>query len=205
MEIWYNAGEEDMEQMRTFVAIELNDQIRAKLAETQALLRRRGIANLVRWVRPEGIHITLKFLGDVPVDRVNEIVVAISQASESIGPFSVSFAGLGCFPSASRPNVIWIGVQGDRRTVTHLQGRIEDSLAVLGFPPEKRKYTPHLTLGRVARHVQRRERRHLGGLIQTQSVDAVGEMEVHGVSLMKSVLSPAGAKYGRLAVVKLEG
>jgi 2'-5' RNA ligase len=194
-----------MEQIRTFVAIELNDQIRAKLGETQALLKGKGIADQVRWVRPEAIHITLKFLGNVPVDRVNEIAVAIRQASEGIGPFSLGFGGLGCFPSVGRPNVIWIGVQGATKTLTHLQDRIEGSLAVLGFPPEKRKYTPHLTLGRVGRHIKRGERGRLGGLIQTESIDTLGEMEVHEVSLMKSVLSPAGAKYGQLAVVKLEG
>lgn len=194
-----------MEQVRSFVAIQLNDQIKEKLDETQALLKGKGIGDQVRWVRPGGIHITLKFLGDVPVDRVKEIVLAVKHACEGVSPFSLTFGGLGCFPSVSRPNVVWIGVQGDTRKLTNLQDRIEDSLAILGFPPEKRKYTPHLTLGRVGRHVNRRERGRLGGLIQTQSIETLGEMEAHEVSLMKSVLSPAGARYSRLAVVKLEG
>lgn len=194
-----------MEQIRSFVAIKLNDQVREELRETQELLKSRGLADQVRWVRPEGIHVTLKFLGNIPVDRVNEIVVAIRQASEGIGPFSVSFGGLGCFPSTSRPNVIWIGVLGDTKTLVRLQSKIEDRLTVLGFPPEKRKYTPHLTLGRVGRHVSSQERGLLGGIIQTECTDALSEMKVHEVSLMKSVLSPAGAKYSRLAVVQLEG
>ena len=192
-----------MERIRSFVAIELSDQIREQLGETQALLKSEGIADQIRWVRPEGIHLTLKFLGDVPVDKVKEIVVAIRQASEGVGSFSVSFAGLGCFPRVSRPNVVWIGVLGDTEELTHLQARIEDNLAVLGFPPEKRKYTPHLTLGRVRKHISRQERGRLGGMIQTQIIGTLGEMEVHEVSLMNSVLSPAGAKYSRLGVVEL--
>ncbi len=194
-----------MEKIRSFVAIELNDQIKEELGKTQALLKSRGIADWVRWVRPQGIHVTMKFLGDVPTDRIKEIAVAIKGASGGVGPFSLSFGGLGCFPSGSRPNVIWVGILGDTKTLIHLQSRIDASLAVLGFPPEKRKYTPHLTLGRVGRHVARRERRRLGGLIQTENVDPLGEMEVHEVSLMRSILSSAGAQYSQLAVVKLEG
>jgi 2'-5' RNA ligase len=194
-----------MEQVRSFVAIELTDQIREKLGETQAWLKTEGIADQVRWVKPEGIHLTLKFLGDVPVDRVKGVVIAITRACKGIGPFSLSFLDLGCFPSVSRPNVVWIGVRGDTKELAHLQSRIEDSLAILGFSRERRKYTPHLTLGRVSRHVQRRERARLGTLIQTRNLETLGEMEVHEVSLMKSVLSPAGANYCQLAGVRLEG
>jgi 2'-5' RNA ligase len=193
-----------MEQFRSFVAIELDDNLKKGVAQTQDLLKSKGIADLVRWVRPGGIHLTLKFLGNVPADRINEIVVAIGQASRGIGAFMLTFGGLGCFPSPSRPNVIWVGVDGDTKTLTRLQGSIDDRLSVLGYPPEKRNYTPHLTVGRVARHVKSGERRHLGGLIETQGIDLLGQMTVHEVNLMKSELSPAGAKYTRLAAIDLE-
>ncbi|NIN69358.1 MAG: RNA 2',3'-cyclic phosphodiesterase [Anaerolineae bacterium] len=193
-----------MEQIRTFVAIELDDGLKKRLTEAQDLLKGRGIADLVRWVKPGGIHLTLKFLGNVPADRINEIIVAINQGSRGIRPFALSFGRLGCFPSPSRPNVIWIGVDGDTETLTRLQGGIENRLSTLGHPPEKRKYTPHLTLGRVARHVETGERRQLGRLIEKQSIDLLGEMTVLEVSLMKSELSPAGAKYSRLAAIDLE-
>ncbi len=194
-----------MEQVRSFVAIELDDQIRQRLSETQALLKSRGLAHQVRWVRPEGIHLTLKFLGDVPVNRMKEIVSAITQASEGAVTFSLSFGGLGCFPSDSRPNVVWIGLLGDTKALVTLQSSIEHGLAVLGFPPEKRKYSPHLTLGRVRKDVGNRERRRLGALIRAESIGTLGEMEAREVSLMKSVLSPSGAQYTRLASVQLEG
>lgn len=194
-----------MEQVRSFVAIELTDHIKEELCQVQASLKSRAISDLVRWVRREGMHITLKFLGDVPVDKIGEISVSLRQASEGIGHFGLSFAGLGCFPSARRPNVVWVGILGDTNTLAVLQQRIDYNLAALGFPPEKRKFTPHLTLGRVGGRVGPKERDRLGGLIETESLETLGEMEVHEVSLMRSVLSPTGAKYSRLAVVRLEG
>jgi len=193
-----------MEQVRSFVAIELSDEVKESLGQVQALLKRKEIADLVRWVRPEGMHITLKFLGNVPVNRIGEITVGLDQASKGIARFGLSFEGLGCFPSARRPNVIWVGLLGDTRTLALLRQRIEDNMATLGFPPEKRNFTPHLTLGRVGRRVGSNERGRLGGLIDMQTLDTVGQIQVQEVSLIRSVLSPAGAKYSRLAVVQLE-
>lgn len=194
-----------MEQVRSFVAIELNQEIREKLGEVQALLQSKGMADQVRWVKPGGVHLTLKFLGNVPVPRVKELAVAVKQASEGIDPFVLDFGGLGCFPNPRRPSVIWVGVQGDTEVLAHLQGRVEQHLAVLGFPPEKRAYTPHLTLGRVRRRTGHRERSRLGDLLQKQNIETLADMAVREVALMKSVLSPAGAQYSQLAVVPLEG
>ncbi len=194
-----------MEHIRSFVAIELDDALKKGLVETQDLVRSKGIADQVRWVRVGGIHLTLKFLGDVPTDRINDIASAIRDASRGIRPFALTFGGLGCFPTPSRPNVIWIGVDGDTKTLARLQESIESSLALLGYPPEKRRYTPHLTLGRVGRRVKTEQRRRLGGLIGTQSIDHLGEMMVHQVSLMQSELSPTGAVYTCLAAIDLEG
>lgn len=193
-----------MEQVRTFVAIELNDLIREQLSKAQTLLKRKDIADQLRWVQPQSIHLTLKFLGNVPVSRLKEIVIAIEQASDGMGPFSLSLGSLGCFPSASRPSVIWIGVGGDTRELARLHTRMDDRLSVLGYPTEKRKFTPHLTLARVDKRVKTTDRRRLGGLIETLDVDLVGEMEVREITLMKSDLTPTGAKYTRLAVIELE-
>jgi len=193
-----------MEQVRTFIAIELSDLIREQLSKAQTLLKSKGIADQLRWVQPQSIHLTLKFLGNVPVSRLKEIVIAIDQASDGMGPFSLSLGSLGCFPSASRPSVIWIGVGGDTRELARLHTRMDDRLSVLGYPTEKRKFTPHLTLARVNKHVKTTDRRRLGGLIERLDVDLVGEMEVREITFMKSDLTPTGAKYTRLAVIELE-
>jgi 2'-5' RNA ligase len=194
-----------MEQIRSFVAIELEHELRTQLKRIQESLKDKGIVDRVRWVRPEGIHLTLKFLGDVPANRIQEIVPAMANSIEGVKPFSINLFGLGCFPSIARPNVIWVGVGGETGTLARLQADIEANLAVLGYPPEKREYTPHLTLGRVDRRTGAADRRRLGMLIQTETVSSHSEMMVCEVSLMKSELSPAGARYTRLGAVQLEG
>jgi 2'-5' RNA ligase len=193
-----------MEQIRAFVAIELPEDLRRELDRIQGSLKGPGVADHVRWVKPGGIHLTMKFLGNVPAGTITEIVRAVTQGSEGIKPFTISFAGLGCFPSSSRPSVIWVGIEGDTRTLMRLQTAVEDRLSVLGYPAEKRRYTPHLTLGRVARDVAASERRRLGDMIGEQTVGSLGEMQVRDVSLIKSELSPSGARYTRLAAVTLE-
>jgi 2'-5' RNA ligase len=193
-----------MEQIRSFVAIELDEEIRHQLSLIQRSLKSEGLTDTVRWVNPHGIHLTLKFLGDVPASRIQGIVLAVSQGKDGVTPFTISFGGLGCFPTTRRPNVIWVGVNGDTGTLARLQTGVEERLSALGYPSEKRRYTPHLTLGRVDRRVTDSERRRLGDLIQAQTVGSLGEMQVRAVSLMKSELSPAGATYARLAAVPLE-
>ena len=193
-----------MEQIRAFVAIELSENLRRELGRIQDSLKSKGVADHVRWVKPEVIHLTLKFLGNVPASTITEIVHAVTQGSEGVKPFTISFSGLGCFPSSSRPNVIWVGAEDDTGTLAHLQTAVEDRLSVLGYPKEKRSYTPHLTMGRVARDVAASERRRLGDMIAEQNVGSLGEMQVRDVCLIKSELSPSGARYTRLAAVTLE-
>jgi 2'-5' RNA ligase len=201
--VCYNVDGKRMEQIRSFVAIELDEELRRQLSRIQRSLKSKGIEDEVRWVNPDGIHLTLKFLGDVPASRINEIVLAVTQGREDVLPFIIGLRGVGCFPTTRRPNVIWVGVDGDTATLARLQTAIEDRLAVLGYPPEKRKFTPHLTLGRVVRRVTDSDRRRIGSLIQDQAVGSLGEMLVREVSLMKSELSPTGARYTRLAAVPL--
>jgi len=202
--VCYNLSGKRMEQIRSFVAIELNEELRHQLDLIQRSLKSKGISDEVRWVRPDGIHLTLKFLGNVPANSIKEIVLAVTQGRDGVMPFAISLGGLGCFPTTKRPNVIWVGVDGDTATLARLQTAIEDRLSVLGYPPEKRRSTPHLTLGRVARRVTDSDQRRIGDLIQEQTVGSLGEMQVREVTLMKSELSPAGARYTRLAAVPLE-
>jgi 2'-5' RNA ligase len=203
--VCYNGSGREMEQIRAFVAIELEDELKEQLAQVQQALKSESSEDIVRWVNRQGMHLTLKFLGNVPSGRLKEIVSAIASGSQGVEPFTIGFRGLGCFPSISRPNVVWVGVRGDTDTLIGLQSAVEDRLGVLGYAPEKRKYTPHLTLGRVARHAGPTERRRLGDLIETHAVASLGHMQAREVSLMKSELSPAGARYTCLATVQLEG
>lgn len=192
-----------MGQIRTFVAIELDDSIKVSLIELQEQLRAGVPKGVVRWVRPEGIHLTLKFLGDVPADRIEGIAHAIEDACQGSAPFSLSIGGLGCFPSSKRPRVLWVGVEEPTGALVKLQASIEKALAELGFPPEKRKFHSHLTLGRTRRQASSGEVRRLGELIESTAVGEIGEMKAEAVSLMRSDLKPTEAVYSQLAVVRL--
>lgn len=193
-----------MEEIRTFVAIELSAGIKNELARVQEMLRGKIATPHLRWVDPANVHLTLKFLGNVPVDRIEEITAVLKEACVGLSPFIMEVSGLGCFPSANNPRVVWVGVQGETDRLERLQERVEERLAVLGFKPERRPFRPHLTLGRVRKGAHVGARRLIGGIVSATSVGALGQMEVGEISLMKSVLLPSGAQYSRLERIVLE-
>jgi 2'-5' RNA ligase len=158
--------------------------------------------SLVRWTRPEGIHLTLKFLGDVQADWLEDIADALRSACAPHAPFSLSIGGMGVFPNPRRPRVVWIGVDEPTGTLIRLQQDIERAISPLGFPTERRTFSPHLTLGRVKNGRGAAELEALGQYAKQAQV-RVGEMEAHAVYLMRSDLRPSGAVYTELAEVAL--
>jgi 2'-5' RNA ligase len=194
-----------MEQVRTFIAIELDEKIKAGLTDLQGQLKAKVPQGSVRWVGPEGIHLTLQFLGNVPANRIEQIERAIAQACAGFLSFSFSVGGLGCFPDARRPRVVWVGVQEEAGTLKRLQKAVEDGMEKLGFAPEGRGFQAHLTLGRTQRRASSGDVRRLGQVVEETNIGELGRMEARAVSLIKSDLRPTGAVYTRLAEVKLEG
>ena len=194
-----------MTTARTFIAIELDDELKDKLGHLQDRLRAQLSPHSVRWVHPRGIHLTLKFLGDTPLEKVEEVQAALAQASAEAGPFSFTVAGLGCFPNTRRPRVVWVGVQELTGSLVRLRDAVEDRVAPLGFPTEGRRFSPHLTLGRVQRRASKSEVRELGEVVAAHTTGVLDEMVVTAVSYIKSDLRPSGAVYTTLAEVKLKG
>ncbi|MFM8550892.1 MAG: RNA 2',3'-cyclic phosphodiesterase, partial [Nitrospiraceae bacterium] len=143
--------------IRTFIAVELPSSLRQALAQVQAEARNRIARELspamrLQWVRPEAIHLTLKFLGDIPEQQVDEIKSAAGSALCSVAPFSVEVAGLGVFPDLRAPRILWVGLSGGEGTasaLSHLAAMVERSVEPLGYPPESRPFNPHLTLARI--------------------------------------------------------
>lgn len=194
-----------MEEIRTFVAIELSAEIQGELRRVQEILKEKIATPQIRWVDPENIHLTLKFLGNVPADRTQEIAAALKEACAGLSPFVIGVSGLGCFPSTTNPQVVWVGVQEETGRLKRLQEEVEERLAGLGFKPERRPFRPHLTLGRVKKQAHVGARRIIGGIVSATSVGDLGQMEVGEISLMKSTLLPSGARYSRLEKIPLEG
>jgi 2'-5' RNA ligase len=188
---------------RTFIAIELDEELRDNLGRLQDRLTEQVAPGSVRWVRPEGIHLTLKFLGDTTVDKVEEVKAALAQAAAEVGPFSFTVTGLGCFPNARRPRVVWVGIQELTGALARLRDAVEDHVAPLGFPTEKRRFSPHLTLGRVHRRASKSEVREIGEVVASSTIGIVGDLSVASVSYIKSELKPGGAVYTILSEAAL--
>lgn len=192
-----------MEQIRSFIAIELPAPVKAALAQLETRLKSPQIT-FVKWVDVEGIHITLKFLGNMPADRIEPITETIKKAAVGIPPFRLELDEPGAFPSTRSPRVVWVGLKGELNCLIDLQQRIEKALIPLGFPAESRAFSPHLTLGRVRQGAIEREHRLLGELVRsTKLTQSPPPFQVEAISLMKSTLTPAGAIHSRLAEVPL--
>lgn len=178
--------------MRLFIALNLPEEVQQALWAAVAPLRDLGLP--VKWVRPEGIHLTLKFLGEVPEAREGEFVAALGRAAVGARALPLALGGFGVFPDFRRPRVLWVGVAPDP-ALELLQDRVEREFAPLGFPTEAQTFRPHLTLGRAAREARARDFRS-GGL--EQSVGALRFDEtvlVTSVDLMQSTLQSGGAVY----------
>ena len=192
-----------MADIRTFIAIELSADVLRRIGTLLERIQADVPPGLVRWVRPEGIHLTLKFLGDVQADRLEGLAVALQSACAPHAPFSLSIGGMGVFPNPQRPRVIWIGVDEPTGALVRLQRDVERAIAPLGFPTERRPFSPHLTLGRVKGAKIPAPTLEALGQYATHARVHVGEMAVDAVHLMRSDLSPAGARYTELATAPL--
>jgi 2'-5' RNA ligase len=190
------------EQIRCFIAIELPDEAKEGLARLKKELAR-DEHKFVKWVDPGGIHLTLKFLGNIPSKRVTEITEAMRTAVQGISRFHLEISGLGAFPSLRQARVFLVGIGGEVDKLSRLQQNIDSALAALGFAKEERSYVPHLTLARIKQGASPLERRVFGELVGATSFEDKYHVEVEAISLMRSQLTPAGAIYTRLMTVAL--
>lgn len=195
------------ETLRCFVAIDLPPDLKTQLSDLIRDFHNSTIGDYVRWVRPDGIHLTLKFLGEVPRQRRSEIETATanSLASSRTVPFELTAGGLGVFPKPDQPRVIWVGLSGDLSALAQTQKQVEVALAAIGFPPENRAFSPHLTLGRVP-DVGREQKAEIGKFLRSYKVAAVmSRFIVREAVLMESDLRPSGAIYTPLTHFKFGG
>jgi RNA 2',3'-cyclic 3'-phosphodiesterase len=185
-----------MAPLRLFIAVDPPPPLRVAFAAASRELAPalRG----VRWVRPETLHLTLKFLGDTPAERVAEIISVSRDALARLGEGHVAFAGLGVFPSLRRPSVLWAGVRGGCKWLTEAATRVDAALATLGFPAETRRFRPHLTLGRVRRGTRVPAGR-LEEAIAAFAEHRFGTAPIRFATLYASSLGKEGASHKPLA------
>ena len=193
-----------MPLIRAFIAVELPPATRNMLAGVVRHLASR-VDGGVRWTRPESFHLTLRFLGNIDAESVPAVSDVVSRCGAAARPFDVAFGGIGGFERLRAMRVIWMSVAGDLEPLSDLQRALEGELETLGFARERRAYRPHITLGRVRDGAPVPQRRAVAVALAAVELGAVPMLPVESVSLIRSVLTPAGSEYTRLRTARLGG
>ncbi len=189
------------DRVRLFVACEVPDDVKECIGEVIDNLRSRS-GNAVRWIRPEGVHVTLKFLGEVPTKKFPAVKLAIQEAVVGHSPFELEFSNIGTFGGREGLRIMWVGIAGDVLRLEALVRAVNAALAVVGFEPERRPFRPHLTLGRVRDEISTRNRAEIEVAVGKVTVPPVSWRTAQ-VSLMRSRITAQGASYEVLATFPL--
>lgn len=187
--------------LRTFIAVEITQAIRRKAGELIAALAETSAD--VKWVEPHNLHLTLKFLGDVPQQEIVEVCQAMADGAALVEPFELDVRGAGAFPTPARPRTVWLGAGEGAESMVVLHDRVEAALAELGYREEHRRFQSHMTIGRVRGAGPGIA--ELGRLLQQLADFAAGRMTVSKVTLFASTLTPNGPVYEVLGTAPLIG
>ena len=183
--------------MRTFIAIELSEDIKAALARVESHLKYFGAD--VKWVGKNNIHLTIKFLGEITEEKCEKVKAALDEAVKAVAPFEISMKDIGAFPNIDFPRVIWAGIDKGAKESFELAGRIDEMLSIIGFDKDARAFAAHLTIGRV------RSAKNKEALKENLTKHPPEIARVHLVSsvvLFQSELTPTGSIYTRLHEAK---
>lgn len=191
--------------LRLFIAIELPPATRDAIGALLARLRREMPSDALRWVRPEGIHITLKFLGVTPERQADEVAAALREVAARGRPLRLQPGGLGSFGGRRNMRVVWLGVGGETDALAALASSVDEAVAPFGFERERRRFAAHLTLARVRETAPLDERARLHAALAAIDTPAFTPFTAGHLSLMRSTLSPSGARYDALATFRLGG
>jgi RNA 2',3'-cyclic 3'-phosphodiesterase len=186
------------ESLRTFIAVELNSSLREALARIQKELKSSGAD--AKWVKPENIHLTLKFLGAIPLDKIETINRVLQDIADQFPAFAISLSQLGAFPKIEFPRVIWIDLKEGKETLERLAKEIEAKLSSLGFPPEDRAFQTHITLARIK---SAQNRLNLVKQLKETDVPALNQ-KIDKITFFKSTLTPKGPVYEVLKEIILK-
>ena len=181
-------------KIRSFIALPIPDPVRDLLRGTIKNLDD-GMGGRIRWVRPEGIHLTLKFMGDIDVTVINKLLSLLPEVANGFTPFELTMAQLGCFPNNRRPRVLWAGVKGNLSALRDLHIAIDSLAGNIGLPREDREFSPHLTLGRVNRNLSESHIHRIGNLIKTTNLPDSPSWINQTIDLMRTELDPAGSRH----------
>ncbi len=180
--------------LRTFIAVDFPTEIITKIARITAYLQTQTPGKALKWVEPEIMHLTLKFLGDIHETKIHELVRCIQEALQGQSTFNITIEGLGMYPNAGQPRVVWLGIK-DKGNLKQIHHQLVKALKDFDPDPEKRAFSPHLTIARLRQNVGRDIVRQVGETLSQFKIDSLGLFEVQTVQLFKSELTPQGPIY----------
>lgn len=192
-------------KLRLFSAIDLPAEVKERLAAVLGEFAAAVPARTVRWVQPEGMHLTLRFYGEVAPEMQPEIEGGLRQVAAQHAPFRLGIEGLGVFPQLRHPRVVWAGVTGQIDRLAPLQADVELAAQALGFRPEARPFHAHMTLGRVNANVAPGNLQRLIDFLKTARLASAGELEAGNLTLFRSEKRPGGSRYTALLTAPLLG
>lgn len=190
-----------MSVIRSFIAVDLPESMSDSLSATSKQLQGMLEGLPIRWVPIENIHLSLKFLGDVSERNIPMLKEILAAEAASHTTFEISVGGFGIFPTLLRPRVLWVGVEAPDE-LNNLQRRVDMETARLGYAPDQRDFTPHLTFGRVSRNASPAQVRKVSDTLRNFSLGFLGAARITEVSLFRSDLGPGGAVYSKMYTAK---
>jgi len=193
-----------MQTIRCFIAVDLPSEIKKGISSQITLIDSQIPKGSVRWVDQVNLHLTIKFLGEIQALQVNKIQNVLDLVLRSVPEFDMAIAGAGLFPSARKPRIIWLGIT-PAHEVTWLAEKVESAMQSLGFNPEERAFSPHLTIGRVSRDVSDTVLPAITAAVMKNQPGEIGVIHTQSLTIYRSDLRPRGPIYTPLAHVQLTG
>ncbi len=189
--------------MRTFVAIEFSPKIRGKIGEIIEYFKTQTPDYALKWVEPQNLHMTIKFLGEVSEEHLRTIKDVLSDTLKGRSAFEIEVTGMGMYPSTQKPRVIWLGIKGSE-PLKDIHQSLDQALQKASIPPDKRGLSPHLTIARVRRNVETLIVQDIGKTLSQFKIDSLGKCTIDRIVLYKSTLTPSGPIYDPLLSIPLD-
>lgn len=186
-----------MNSIRAFIALDIPSHIQEEIEKQTSRLRKTMGEDSVRWVPPNNMHLTLKFLGNIPTSHVDFLKAMMTQASALVHPFEIHVIRFGSFPNSKRPHVLWAGIHAAAELLS-LQKKIEDGATRLGYEKEVRSFSPHLTIGRVRQGLPEQDLRKISNALFEIQHGKIGTTRVDSIHLYQSDLNSEGSIYTKL-------
>ena len=179
---------------RIFIAIKLPDNVIQKITDVSQYFQTQLPPEALKWVETENLHLTLKFLGEIPEETLAKVQQLLARTAAGQKPFAISVENLGMYPYSRQPRVIWLGIQG-AKPIVRLHDRLEKALEGIQLEKENRPFNPHLTLARVRQRTSRETANQIGQTLSEFKVGSLGTFEVRQIHLIESQLTPQGPIY----------